>query len=144
MKLTKELSTKQFILSHLLILILSLMFLGGIYYILNIQYQRSNLPFSNGPVTTLPKILALNLDNPDDNLLSFDSKILVSGKTSPQTEVLISTENLDLVIKSKTDGSFSTTLDLREGVNIITVATFDSTGDSKSVQKTVFYSKEKI
>ncbi len=144
MKLTKELSTKQFILSHLLILILSLIFLGGIYYILNIQYQRSNLPFSNGPVTTLPKILALNLDNPDDNLLSFDSKILVSGKTSPQTEVLISTENLDLVIKSKTDGSFSTTLDLREGVNIITVATFDSTGDSKSVQKTVFYSKEKI
>lgn len=110
----------------------------------NIQYQKPKALFLNGPVTTLPKSLRLDLDQPDQDTLSFSSSIIVSGKTGPQKDILISTDTNDLVIQSKIDGSFSTVLNLDEDINRITVAVFDSTGDSRIAQRTVYYSKEKI
>lgn len=144
MKLNKKLSTKQFIFSQFLILIASLVFLFGLFYILNIQYQKPTSPFSNGPLTTPPRTLRLDLDHPDDDNLTFQSSIIVSGQTAPLKDVLIFTNAQDLVITSKSDGSFSTILNLDEGVNKIVAAVFDATGDSKSAERTVFYSKEKI
>ena len=144
MKLTKKLSRKHFILSHILILSLGLIFLFGLYFILNIQYQKPKTPFSNGPVSSVPKSLRLDLSEPDDDALTFQSSIIVSGKTAPLVDVLISTDSQDLVVKSKPDGSFSTILNLDEGVNRIMAVTFDATGDSRSVERSVYYSKEKI
>lgn len=143
-KLTKKLSTKQFIFSHFLIFILGLIFLAGLYYILNIQYQQSQKPFESGPVTTPPKSLRLDLSEPDDDSLTFQSSIIISGKTAPSKEILISTDSQDLVIKSKPDGNFSTVITLDEGVNQITAVVFDATGDFRSSERTVYYSKEKI
>jgi len=144
MKLNKKLSAGQFILSHFLILIVGLIFLSGLYYILNIQYQKSSNPFLNGPVTTTPKTLRLDLDHPDDDSLTYSSSIIVSGKTAPLKDVLIFTDSQNLVITSKKDGSFSTILDLDEGVNRIVAAVFDATGDTRSVERSVYYSREKI
>lgn len=144
MKLTQKLSHTQFILSHILILIVGLIFLGGLYYILNIQYQQPKNLFLNGPITTPPKTLRLTLNQPDQDSLSYSSSIIVSGKTAPAKEVLITTDTVDTVIKSTTDGSFSTVLHLDEGVNRIAVVVFDGTGDAKSQSRTVYYSKEKI
>ena len=86
----------------------------------------------------------MDLTQPDDDNLVFQSSILVSGKTTPQSEVLIFTEFQNLIVKSKNDGSFSVTLDLMEGENKITAVVFDQIGDSRSAEKTVFYSKEQI
>ena len=144
MKLNKKLTTKQFIISQLLLLLVGAVILGGIYYILNIQYYKDNKPFLNGPVTTLPKSLRLDLDQPDDNTLFFQVTILVSGKTEPLKEVLISTDSQDFVIKSKKDGSFSTEINLDEGENTVTAVVFDIDGDSRALERTVYYSKEKI
>src|SRR3989344_1923832 len=108
MKLTKPISAKSFILSQLLILTAGLIFLFGLYFILNIQHQRPTGAFLNGPVTTLPKTLKLDLDHPQDDSLTFEDSILISGKTAPLKEILIYTDSQDLVIKSKGDGSFST------------------------------------
>lgn len=140
----KQIPGKHFILSQILILIISLVFLAGLYYILNIQYQKPNKPFLNGPVTTPPKSLRLTLDNPDDDSLTFQSSIIVSGQTASLKDVLIFTDSQDLIIESKKDGSFSTVLNLDEGENKITTVVFDATGDSRSEERTVFYSKEKI
>lgn len=144
MKLRKKLSAKQFVLSQVLILITGLIFLTGLYYILNIQYQKPNNLFLNGPVTTLPKSLRLDLDQPDDDSLTFQPAIIISGQTAPLANVLISTDTNDMVITSKANGSFSTVLNLDEGINKITAVVFDSTGDSRSAERTVYYSKEKI
>lgn len=143
-KLTKILSVKQFILSHLIILTVSLLFLTLIHYIVNIQYRQNDKPFESGPVTTPPKSLRLDLDQPDDDALTFQSSILISGKTGPAKEILISTDSQDLVITSKPDGSFSTVINLAEGVNNITAVVFDISGDFRSAERTVYYSKEKI
>lgn len=140
----RQLSINVFIISQVLILIIGLLFLGGLYYILNIQYQQNSSLFANGPVTTPPKTLILDLSNPVEDSLVFKSYILVSGQTSPGKEVLIFTDSQNLVTKSKLNGSFSTTLELEEGVNKITVVVFDSNGESKQIQRTLYYSKEKI
>lgn len=144
MKLGSKLSPKQFILSQTLIFIISLVFLAGLYYLLNIQHQKPQNLFSRGPVTTLPKSLRLNLDQPADDTLTFQSSIVISGQTSPGLYVLVSTDTYDTIIQSKADGSFSTVLNLETGVNRITTVVFDSTGESRSSKRTVYFSKEKI
>ena len=144
MKLGKKLSAKHFILSHLFILIAGLIFLSGLYYILNIQYQKPTSLFYGGPVTTSPKTLKIDLDQPDNDSLIFQSSILVSGRTAPLNEVLIFTDTQDLIIKSKKDGSFSTEINLDEGENKITAVVFDQIGDFRSSERSVYYSKEKL
>lgn len=144
MKLNVKLSSWQFFLSMIAIFLLSLTFLTGLYYVLNIQNQKRERPFLYGPVTSAPKTLRIDLDQPEENLLSFMPSIIVSGKTGPKNTVLISTDTNDLVIESKADGSFSTVLNLDEGINKIVAVVFDATGDSRSAERTVYYSKEKI
>ncbi len=144
MKLKKKLSTKQFVVSQLFILIAGLIFLGGLHFILNVQYQETISPFLKGPLTLAPKTLTLSLDGPSDNSLIFQSSIIISGKTLPLKEILIFTQTQDLVINSKKDGSFSTVLELDEGVNQITTAVFDEDGNNKVEERTIYYSKEKI
>lgn len=143
-KLTKKISKKTFIFSNFLILALGLIFLAGLYYILNVQYQSSQNLFDQGPVTMAPKTLRLELNQPDNDLLYHQSSIIVSGKTSPLLDVLIYSDSQNQVIKSKGDGSFSTIFSLDEGVNQITVVVFDSSGDLKSDTRSVYYSKEKL
>lgn len=144
MKLGRKLSGKHFIFANIIILFTGLVFLGVLYYILNIQYERPKNLLSNGPVTLSPKSFLLSLEQPEDDSLIFTDSIDVSGKTAPSKEVLVYTETRDMVIESKPDGSFSGSLDLDEGENRITVAVFDSTGESRSLERTVYYSKEKI
>ncbi len=144
MKLTQKISTKYFIFFHFLILIFGLVFLSGLYYILNIQYQQPLKPFLRGPVTSAPKTLRLDLDQPADDSLTSQSSIVISGQTSSVKDVLIFSDSQDLVIKSKQDGSFSTVLNLKEGVNTITTAVFGTDGDTRSIERTVYYSKETI
>lgn len=144
MALSKKISFKSFIFSQIFILIAGLIFIAGLYYLLNIQYRKSDNPFQAGPVTSIPKSLRLNLDSPDSDSLTFQNSIIVSGQTTASRDVLIFTDSQNLIVTSKPDGSFSTVLKLDEGVNTITTAVFDSTGDSKVAKRIVYYSKEKI
>lgn len=142
--LFKKIPPKHFFLSQIAILFFGLIFLFAIYYIVYIQYKVSDNSFSNGPVTSAPKSFILNLDQPADNSLVFNSELLISGKTGPSMDTLIYADTQNLVIKSKSDGSFSQSLNLEEGVNNIKVVVFDKEGDSREENRLVFYSKEKI
>lgn len=134
-----------FILTQVLILIIILATVFGIYYIVNLKHSKPVSNYENsGPVTSAPVSLTLNVDNPDDNLLTFNPSIVINGKTLPSANVLISTDNEDLVIQSKPDGTFSSDFDLKSGVNEITVAVFDVNGEERTQQRTVYYSKDKI
>jgi hypothetical protein len=140
----KKLSAKTFSIALLLLFFLALTFLGTLYYVLNIQFAKPNNPFSTGPVTTVPKTLSLDVNSPDDNSLVYQSSILVTGKASPGYTVLVSGDGSDSVTDAKLDGSFSTSLNLVEGVNNVTIAVFDKTGEEKSITRTIYYSKEKL
>lgn len=145
MKFNQKISTKFFIISQILILFSGLIFLGSLYYILYLSYPVLT-PFSLGEklFTQKPKTLLIDLDQPDQDSLTFDPSILISGKTSPNMDILILNDSEDFIVKSKNDGSFSATLDLNEGVNRIIAIVFDVDGQSRSVERSVYYSKEKI
>lgn len=143
-KLSKKLSLKTFILSQILILIFSLTFLASLYYILNIQYREDLSYAKKGPVTSLPKSLRLELEQPADDTLVFAPSVIVSGKTGPKSLVLLFSDTQNVVIESNSKGAFSTVLKLDEGVNNLTAVVFDASGDSRSDERTVYYSKEKI
>lgn len=144
--MNRSLSTKTFIISMLLILLACLGFIAGLDYIFNIQYRQKNGNFlsGNGPVTSAPVSLVLSLDQPDDDSLTFQQSLVVSGKTSSDAQILISTDSQDTVVEPKNDNTFSTILTLKEGVNNLDVYAFDKTGEQRSISKTVYYSKEQI
>lgn len=144
MNLTKIVPPKYSYIFLIFVFAVGLVSILFLHYTLNIQYQEKSEPFSKGPVTKAPKTLRLDLDQPDDDSLIFEDSIIVSGQTAPNKDVLIITTSKDLVIKSKGDGSFSTVLDLEEGVNKITVSVYDQGGDSRSAERTVYYSEEKL
>lgn len=141
----KKISTKAFILSQLVLLILGLTFIFFIYYKINIEYQiERTQTFGKGPVTTAPKSLTLETSSPEDNTLTFQASLIVAGSTSPNIPVLITNGEQSVVIESQLDGSFSTVINLSEGVNQIKIAVFSSLGDQRTQEKIVYYSKEKI
>lgn len=144
--MNKKLSTKEFIFSQILILVSGLIFLGALYYILYLDssVQTQNSFFSGGPVTKEPASLMLELTAPDDDLLVFDDSVEIAGKSLPNLYILITAPSSDRVIKSKSDGSFSTDIELAEGINDIKIISFDEKGEQKDLERIVYYSKEKL
>lgn len=136
-----KLSGTVFILSQITILIVGLAFIGWLYFFLQ---EPSKIPSNSSPITTEPASLTLEVNSPEDDLLSFKDEILVSGKTQAGSTVLISTDDNDQIVKTSSTGAFSADFPLELGVNNITIAVFDESGDSRTVEKMVYYSKEKI
>jgi hypothetical protein len=118
---------------------------GGFQYLnLNLGPKTLSHLSKDGPVTSEPVSFSLNLSSPDDNLLVFSSDLLISGQAAPGAAVIISFEGEDLVVEPSKTGEFSLTAKLDEGINQFTVSAFDNNGNSKSENRTVYYSKEKI
>ncbi len=140
--LDKEISTKAFILSHLFLLIISVLALFGLYYYLHggssDEWKKRAL------LTQAPKSLTLDINSPDEDSLLFDKSILVSGSTSPGAVLIITINGTDLAFESNKKGDFSKILTLLPGVNNISITALDSKGGSKTVDKVVYFSEEKI
>ncbi len=142
--MNKVLSLKAFILSNLIILILSLIFLAGFYYILNSDQFKASPIKSYLPVTNKPISLNLDITNPDDELLVFDKSQVISGKTAPKATVIISIANINQGMQADTNGEFSKVIVLNKGLNEITIGVFDNSGNSKTVSRTIYYSEDKL
>lgn len=139
----KVLSQKAFSISMCLIFLISLGLIIGLYYILYPQVPKENL-ISSIPVTSEPVSLTLTVTNPNDNSLIFNEDLLISGRASNSSVIIITSEEEDLVIYPKKDGSFSLTYKLTPGINDLTIGAFDETGNNKQEKRTIYFSKEKI
>ena len=145
--MTRKLSTWQFVFSMLVLLLLGFIFIGVLYYYLGGNNNFSFKPkekILSSPVTRPPASLTLTLDSPDNNVLVFDESILVSGKTSANTALILSLNESDQILDINSGGNFSKTLKLEPGVNQLTLSAFDGLGNNKNETRTVYYSKEKI
>lgn len=142
--LNRKLSPRFFILSQITILILGLTFVFSLHYILNMQYSQSKNPFEKGPVTKPPKTLLLELEQPEKDTLSYQDSIVVSGKTGSFLDLVIYSDNKNSVVHSNKDGRFSTVFELNEGINRIIVEVFDASGDKRTDETSVYYTKEEL
>lgn len=138
----KEISTKTFIISHFLILLIPLLALFGMYYYL---YGGQSDSWKNmAPLTQTPKSLTLEVNNPEDDSLVFDKNLVISGKTMPGAVLIVTINGADLGFESNKKGDFSKIVTLTTGANNLTITAIDSRGGSKTVEKGVYYSEEKI
>lgn len=139
----REISFKTFLLSHLGILLAGLAFIGFFYFLVGDRYDGLNVERYD-PVTKEPSSFSLDINNLDDNLLTFDENIVISGKTDPNTTVLITSNETDLGLESDSKGNFTKVINLAEGPNLVTVTAFDSKGNVKTINRSVYYSKESL
>lgn len=141
----KKISTATFITSHLLLLILGLIFAIGLYFLLynSLPFAKLDQVAKYMPITTQPTSFNLEIKNPDHELWVFNSTILVSGKTSARANIVISSNDSDYGVVASNDGEFSKIINLDTGLNEITITGFDEEGNSKTENRTIFYSEEK-
>lgn len=96
------------------------------------------------PTPTLAPSVFLTVDRPKDEEV-VDSKVLVvSGKTKSDAVVIVVTDSVDEVITPSKDGDFSTTVNLSEDQNILTIISIAPNGESITIKKTVTYSQEEF
>lgn len=143
LKMPKDvaLSTKTFVLSHLTLLTIALIFFGALYYILYPERFAPEGPNYN-PVTKEPVSLFLELTSPEDDILVNDPSLVISGETSPNTAVIISNNQTDAALQSNKKGEFSKVFTLSPGANIIEINAFDEEGNFKSATKSVYYEEK--
>ncbi len=141
--LFRELSTKAFVISQILIL------LTGLFIFISLALFVNDAPGKGPwqlrqPVTQEPKSFSLTINSPEDNLLVFEPTLLISGKTSPKTTLVISSPSQDYALLSLDNGDFSKSVVLKAGLNIITINAISDDGVIKQIKKIAYYSKEKI
>lgn len=117
--------------------------LAGLYYFLNKDFKRFS--FQNyQPVTTEPISFNLEISNPEDEILVFEDSLVISGTTSPLSTILISVNDEDFGLEASSKSQFSTVVSLQNGLNRLQVTAIDQEGNTKTDQRTVYYSEEKI
>lgn len=140
----RQLSFKTFLLSQFIILIVGLVSIGILYRLLNPEIKKSTLE-NYLPVTIRPAQLFLEVANPEDELLTFDKNIIISGKTLAGTTVIISTNNSsDSGLQANLKGEFSKVISLSLGINDLTITALDNKGNKQITQRTIYYSEEKL
>lgn len=115
-------------------------FAGGVILSLLAFLLFNIFSASNKPkVITARKTLTLSVTSPETNLATANKTITISGSTKVKSIVTLSTSKQSKIVE--TAGSyFSSSLELIEGKNIITVVAFDSsTGESQTTTKEVLY-----
>ncbi len=139
---------ERVILSFIMVLI-GLLVAGVAFYL----YQGTKtIPASNIKTVTVAtpsptpeaSSIYLSLDNPADESVTQNKTVTISGKTTPNATIVVLTDSAQEVVTPTAEGSFTTTLTLSDGENLIRVIAFASDGESASAQRMVTYSTEQF
>ncbi len=111
---------------------------------------RANSAFNNGnsknpavsPTPTPFSEFGLTIAKPENESVSINSEITVSGLTNPNAVLVISAEEKDYFPVIEKDGTFEEEIGLIGGVNQILATSFDINGRSVNEKLTIIYSSE--
>jgi hypothetical protein len=124
--------------------------IGGVIYaqqnprvLQNLNFTK-NLNLPHRPVTEEPVSFTLQIDSPEEDSLVYKSEIKVTGKTSPDAVVIISTDEEDISTIAGSDGMFTTPMTIEQGANHLTITVFDGKGNSKSEERTIYFATEQL
>lgn len=84
----------------------------------------------------------LTIDSPLDQSVVEKKVIQISGKTIANATIIISTDTEDQVITPATNGSFSTTVTIGNGSNLLEIRAIAPTGQEKKLTRVITYSTE--
>jgi hypothetical protein len=84
----------------------------------------------------------LSIDSPQDESVSTQKTITISGKTAKDASLIVSTEDSDQVVKPASNGDFSLTVNIGDGSSLIHITSVFANGQETAVTRTVTYSTE--
>ena len=87
---------------------------------------------------------SLIISQPEDNSISSEEEIAVSGSTMPEAVIVILYEEGEKILEADEDGNFETEITLMGGSNEVKVSAYDSEGSEASQTLTVVYSTAEI
>jgi hypothetical protein len=96
------------------------------------------------PTSSPKKSDSIKISSPEDNSLLNTEKTIISGITTPDSHIIISTISNTFIGQSDKDGNFSITVKLDSGFNIIKISSIDTNDNQKDTQLNVTYSTAKI
>ncbi len=146
-RINTPMETQHFIYSQVALLVSALLFLGGMYWVLNNDNFQTKFVDRYLPVTLKHASSGLEISSPDDELLTFSNSLLITGTTSPKSSVIIAiagSSDYFNAIESDTNGVFQQTVTLAPGLNRIEISSFDSGDNPKTIVRTVYFSEEKL
>lgn len=108
-----------------------------------IQTSQQETTAQANIVTPTPSFF-LDISSPEDQSLSNDAKITLSGKTQPGATIVVAYENGEDVVDADENGAFASNITLVAGTNEITVTAFDTDGNQVSKTINVVYSTTQI
>lgn len=94
------------------------------------------------PTSKSKSAVFLAIDSPRDEEVVSKKTINIVGKTTSEAIVVISTKNTDEVIKPASNGNFSTTAVIDNGVNKIEITAINPNGEETKIIRTVTFSTE--
>lgn len=102
--------------------------------------QIKNIKITSPTPTSTPVLLTL--DSPQDESVTNNRTVTVSGKTDPNATIIISTDSIDQVINPSSTGAFTTTVVIDSDENIIHILSINAQGQETEKIVTVTYSTE--
>lgn len=130
--------------------------LTGTYYFV----KQSNNPHKNTPQVVIPtstpdssqpdqptpiplSTSVLEINSPQDNDIIATSKVTLKGNTNPKSFIIITTPLKNYQLNAE-DGSFSQSIDLEPGLNIINLTAIDQNDQESHLQISLTYSTTKL
>ncbi len=84
----------------------------------------------------------LTLTSPVDQSVVTNRSVDVRGQTAPGAKIVVLTQSREIGAVAASDGSFSTSITIDDGENVVEVDVVASNGQTASVKKTVTYSNQ--
>ncbi|MBI4067551.1 hypothetical protein HY407_04155 [Candidatus Gottesmanbacteria bacterium] len=97
--------------------------------------NQTNQPSNITPQT---QSIYLEINSPKEGEVALDGEILVSGKTLPNSTVIIFTDTDETSVESNGDGTFESTIVLTKGNNVLKVTAYGLDGQETSKMLQVF------
>lgn len=137
--------TEKIIISFIAILI-GILFASVAFYFYQatktVPQSEIKIAATPTPTSKSKSAVFLAIDSPRDEEVVSKKTINIVGKTTPEAILVISTKNTDEVIKPVSNGNFSTTAVIDNGVNKIEITAINPNGEEAKIIKTVTCSTE--
>jgi cytoskeletal protein RodZ len=106
------------------------------------EQPKSSAPQTNNPTPTPDKSFFITITEPKPEELTDKRTITVKGTTNPGNTVIISTNQDDVVAEPKEDGSFSTTVTINAGSNILVARAMNDKGETVEETRVITFVSE--
>lgn len=141
---------KEKIILSIVAAFLGLLVAGGAFYIYQMTraveepQDKTVMGVKKSPSPTPANANFLIVEKPTDEAVISTRTISVSGKTTPGSTIIVTSEATDQVVKPSENGQFSLTHTIGDGVNLVRITAVFPDGDEQSITKTVTSSTEEF